>query len=80
MINALPSPPLVVFVTAHQTHALEAFDLAAFDYVVKPVSQARLAQTVERLRALRPNGASAPQPRTRCRRASRSRTAIARGW
>jgi DNA-binding LytR/AlgR family response regulator len=62
VINALPSPPVVVFVTAHETHALDAFDLAAFDYVVKPVSQARLAQTVERLRALRPNGASAVQP------------------
>jgi DNA-binding LytR/AlgR family response regulator len=48
VINALPSPPQVVFVTAHDTHALDAFDLAAFDYVVKPVSQARLAQTVER--------------------------------
>ena len=62
VINALPSPPHVVFVTAHETHALDAFDLAAFDYVVKPVSQARLAQTVERLRALRPNGTSALQP------------------
>ena len=62
VINALPSPPQVVFVTAHQSHALDAFDLAAFDYVVKPVSQARLAQTVERLRALRPNGANAVQP------------------
>ena len=60
VINALPSPPQVVFVTAHHTHALDAFDLAAFDYVVKPVSQARLAQTVERLRALRPGGANAP--------------------
>jgi DNA-binding LytR/AlgR family response regulator len=62
VINALPSPPQVVFVTAHHTHALEAFDLAAFDYVVKPVSQARLAQTVERLRALRPNGAGVLAP------------------
>ncbi|MDQ6943107.1 MAG: LytTR family DNA-binding domain-containing protein [Candidatus Eremiobacteraeota bacterium] len=62
VINALPSPPQVVFVTAHQTHALDAFDLAAFDYVVKPVSQARLAQTVERLRALRASGPSAVQP------------------
>ncbi len=62
VINALPSPPHVVFVTAHETHALDAFDLAAFDYVVKPVSQARLAQTVARLRALRPGGASAVPP------------------
>jgi two-component system, LytTR family, response regulator LytT len=51
VINALPAPPQVVFVTAHEQHALEAFGLAAFDYVVKPVSEARLAQTLERLRA-----------------------------
>ncbi len=62
VINALPSPPQVVFVTAHDQHALDAFDLAAFDYVVKPVSQERLARTVERLRALRANGGSAVQP------------------
>jgi two-component system LytT family response regulator/two-component system response regulator LytT len=51
VINALPAPPQVVFVTAHEQYALEAFGLAAFDYVVKPVSEARLAQTLERLRA-----------------------------
>ena len=62
VINALPSPPHVVFVTAHDAHALDAFDLAAFNYVVKPVSQARLAQTVGRLRALRPHAASAAPP------------------
>ncbi|HEV2737396.1 MAG TPA: LytTR family DNA-binding domain-containing protein [Candidatus Elarobacter sp.] len=62
VINALPSPPQVVFVTAHESHAVDAFELAAFDYVVKPVSQARLAQTVGRLRALRANEASAFQP------------------
>jgi len=53
VINALPSAPQVVFVTAHDTHAVDAFELAAFDYVVKPVSQERLARTLERLRAQR---------------------------
>ncbi len=51
VINALPSAPQVVFVTAHDTHAVDAFELAAFDYVVKPVSQDRLARTIERLRS-----------------------------
>ncbi|HEV3085819.1 MAG TPA: LytTR family DNA-binding domain-containing protein [Candidatus Elarobacter sp.] len=60
VINALPSPPQVVFVTAHDTHAVDAFELAAFDYVVKPVSQERLARTLERLRAQRENAAPAP--------------------
>jgi two-component system LytT family response regulator/two-component system response regulator LytT len=59
VINALPSAPQVVFVTAHDEHAVDAFELAAFDYVVKPVSEARLARTLERLRALRQNSAPA---------------------
>lgn len=43
--------PLVVFVTAHDEYALEAFDRAAVDYVLKPVSPERLAQTCARLKA-----------------------------
>jgi two-component system LytT family response regulator/two-component system response regulator LytT len=59
VINALPSAPHVVFVTAHDEHAVDAFELAAFDYVVKPVSEARLARTLERLRAQRQSTAPA---------------------
>jgi len=52
--------PLIVFVTAYDQYALEAFDRAAFDYVLKPVQPARLAQTCERLRqALQGRGAEA---------------------
>jgi DNA-binding LytR/AlgR family response regulator len=43
--------PLVVFVTAYDQYALEAFEHAAADYVLKPVNDARLAKTVERLKA-----------------------------
>ena len=43
--------PLVVFVTAYDEYALQAFEHAAADYVLKPVSDARLAKTVERLKA-----------------------------
>jgi two-component system, LytTR family, response regulator LytT len=53
VIGKLESAPQIVFVTADDSHAVSAFELAAVDYVVKPVSQARLARTVERLRALR---------------------------
>ncbi len=52
------SPPQVVFVTAHDRHAVDAFELAAFDYVVKPVSEERLGRTVERLRASRASAAA----------------------
>lgn len=41
----------VVFTTAYDSHAIEAFDLGALDYLVKPVTEARLAQTVARVRA-----------------------------
>jgi two-component system, LytTR family, response regulator len=53
VIGKLERAPQIVFVTADDSHAVSAFELAAVDYVVKPVSQARLARTVERLRALR---------------------------
>lgn len=43
--------PLVVFVTAYDEYALRAFDLAAVDYVLKPVRPDRLGQACERLRA-----------------------------
>ena len=40
----------VVFVTAHDAHALRAFDVNALDYLLKPVAPARLAATIARLR------------------------------
>ncbi len=40
----------IVFVTAHDEYAVSAFDAAAVDYLLKPVSDARLAQCVARLR------------------------------
>ncbi|MEN9891654.1 MAG: hypothetical protein RLY78_1949 [Pseudomonadota bacterium] len=42
--------PLIVFVTAYDAHALQAFELAAVDYLLKPAPRERLAQTCERLR------------------------------
>jgi DNA-binding LytR/AlgR family response regulator len=45
--------PAIVFVTAYDAFALKAFDLAAVDYVLKPVAPARLAQTVARLKGRR---------------------------
>ncbi|MET0208562.1 MAG: LytTR family DNA-binding domain-containing protein [Burkholderiaceae bacterium] len=43
--------PLLVFVTAYDQFALQAFERAAADYVLKPVQRERLAQTVARLKA-----------------------------
>ena len=44
-----PERPAVVFVTAHERYAVEAFAVEAFDYLVKPVEPDRLARVVERL-------------------------------
>ncbi|WP_439532210.1 LytR/AlgR family response regulator transcription factor [Polymorphobacter sp.] len=43
-------PPLFVFVTAFQQHALKAFEAHAVDYLLKPVEDDRLAATIERVR------------------------------
>jgi DNA-binding LytR/AlgR family response regulator len=43
------SPPQLVFVTAHDQHAVDAFALAATDYVMKPVRSERLREAVRRV-------------------------------
>ncbi|QFG69892.1 LytR/AlgR family response regulator transcription factor [Ornithinimicrobium pratense] len=59
--------PQVVFVTAHDEHAVDAFAIQATDYVMKPVSSARLAQAIDRVvegmqRAAGGGGGAPPQP------------------
>lgn len=49
-VARLAHVPHLVFVTAYDHYALEAFEQEAIDYLLKPVSDARLQQTVERLR------------------------------
>jgi two-component system response regulator AlgR len=51
-LSAMPQSPAVVFVTAHAEHAVQAFEVAAADYLTKPVRLERLQQAllkVERL-------------------------------
>ncbi|MFF0724237.1 LytR/AlgR family response regulator transcription factor [Streptomyces sp. NPDC004134] len=48
LISRFAQPPRVVFVTAHEDHAVEAFALHAADYVLKPVAPERLAEAVRR--------------------------------
>ncbi len=55
------SRPAVVFVTAHDQHAVEAFAIDAVDYVMKPVRPARLAEAVRRVIA----GVTPAAPETR---------------
>jgi len=46
----LPGDIAIVFITAYDEHAVEAFDRAAIDYVLKPVSDERLKRAVARLK------------------------------
>jgi two-component system LytT family response regulator len=53
----LPEPrPQVIFCTAYDQHAVDAFELHAVDYLLKPISRARLAHALDRVRALSPGG------------------------
>ena len=55
-------PPLVVFVTAYEKYAMEAFDKSAVDYVIKPVEPTRFKKAVGRVLALLKTAAT-PSPR-----------------
>ena len=48
-LRTLAQPPAVVFVTAHASHAVRAFDLDAVDYLTKPVQRARLQAALQRV-------------------------------
>jgi len=56
-------PPVVVFVTAYDRYAVEAFEVAALDYVLKPVKRERLAETVGRVVGEGRNGRSSSRGR-----------------
>ncbi|MGH8683000.1 MAG: LytR/AlgR family response regulator transcription factor, partial [Burkholderiales bacterium] len=47
-LAALERPPAVVFVTAHDQYAIEAFELNALDYLLKPVRAERLATALKK--------------------------------
>jgi two-component system, LytTR family, response regulator len=50
VVRMLPKrrTPLIAFVTAHDQHAIEAFELNAIDYLLKPVTPVRLGETIRR--------------------------------
>lgn len=50
-IQQLNSSIRIIFITAYADHAVEAFELQALDYVLKPVSSARLTKTIDRIAA-----------------------------
>ncbi|GAA3317163.1 LytR/AlgR family response regulator transcription factor [Arthrobacter ramosus] len=60
-ISRSPRPPAVVFVTADEDCALEAFELAAVDYLLKPVRAERLARSISRISELIKDGSKVPE-------------------
>jgi DNA-binding LytR/AlgR family response regulator len=51
VLSRFKTPPTVVFVTAHDEHAVDAFELNAVDYVLKPVREQRIVEAVRRVLA-----------------------------
>ncbi len=47
-LSILDNPPLIIFVTAYNAHAIEAFEVHALDYLLKPVNLARFTQALSR--------------------------------
>lgn len=50
ILKTTKTPPFIVFTTAYDSYAVEAFDLEAVDYLLKPFDQIRFQQMMERLR------------------------------
>ena len=60
LLKKLPAAPPVVFVTAHSEYAVQAFEVQAVDYLLKPVRPARLAEAVARLQSALGQGGEEP--------------------
>jgi DNA-binding LytR/AlgR family response regulator len=48
VVGQFRTPPRIVFVTAHENHALDAFELGALDYLLKPLREERLRESIRR--------------------------------
>ncbi|HEV3129298.1 MAG TPA: LytTR family DNA-binding domain-containing protein [Solirubrobacteraceae bacterium] len=65
VLRRFASPPQLVFVTAHEDAAVEAFELHALDYILKPVGRARLEEALQRVSsalAAETSGGAAARP------------------
>ncbi|USG67065.1 LytTR family DNA-binding domain-containing protein [Brevibacillus ruminantium] len=58
LLELMARPPVIIFASAYEIHAVRAFETEAVDYIVKPFSEHRLEKTISRVRRLRPKGES----------------------
>jgi two-component system LytT family response regulator len=49
IINHFPKKPLIIFITAHKDYAVDAFELQAYDYILKPYSEERIVSTLKNI-------------------------------
>ena len=73
VLRRFAAPPQLVFVSAYDGAAVDAFELRALDYLRKPVSRRRLEEALERVAAAVERRASAPPRRTAVARLRRRR-------
>ncbi len=52
LVKSLKELPLIIFISSHPSYAVDAFEVDAIDYLVKPVAQERLMRAVEKARSL----------------------------
>lgn len=62
LLKSLAHPPLVIFTTAYSEHAVEGFELAAVDYLLKPFSLERFLKAVHRAKSQYDNQQNTPSP------------------
>ncbi|WNC13451.1 LytTR family DNA-binding domain-containing protein [Brevibacillus brevis] len=52
LLESMVKPPVIIFASAYEIHAVRAYETDAIDYIVKPFSETRLEKTVNRVRKL----------------------------
>ncbi|MGP2703060.1 LytR/AlgR family response regulator transcription factor, partial [Serratia marcescens] len=71
-ISKFAHRPSIVFITAYKEHAVEAFEIEAFDYILKPYHEARIVTMLQKLEALHQRPAGAAEPASAPSRGSHS--------
>lgn len=65
-VQKLSSPPAIIFTTAYDNYALQAFEVSAIDYLLKPIRSERLLGALKKARVLTPAGLNALQSIAPC--------------